>query len=364
VTFDPEFARLLLEICRYTYADAFKDAESLSDKNDAFSCINCINNCAPGDSIDESHIYLINDGKEISTSVACVFAYPDKNIVAYMGTKAQFDNLENKVNSAVDWMKDAEALPVQFSINSKNYSAGDHQGIRVHKGFLSELSLVHSKIIDKLSINGGKNRDLYITGHSQGAAEAALATLAFIEDGYSVKATYTFAAPRPGNQEFQNYIASKSTTNPVYRLEFGDDIVPHLLWSTLAESQAIMAGLASAERQNLTARRLAMPKIHLADFVYHGVGQLYYSDSSLQIQVPVNSSDEATLMQYRLNSLKHNFENWGDHHHLAGTNAQITAFEKGNYTALVNALGSQAGPVAKAVPSCKHIFTQKPCIFA
>lgn len=54
-------------------------------------------------------------------------------------------------------------------------------------------------------------------------AEAALATRAFAAAGFNVAATYTFAAPRSGTIAYAN-----SITTPVFRIEYGDDLVPHL----------------------------------------------------------------------------------------------------------------------------------------
>jgi len=39
-TFDQNIARLLLEICRYTYAAAFDSDESAEEKSDALNYIN------------------------------------------------------------------------------------------------------------------------------------------------------------------------------------------------------------------------------------------------------------------------------------------------------------------------------------
>jgi hypothetical protein len=40
ITFDQPFARLLLEICRYTYAEAFNSAASANSKQNALAEIN------------------------------------------------------------------------------------------------------------------------------------------------------------------------------------------------------------------------------------------------------------------------------------------------------------------------------------
>jgi hypothetical protein len=47
MTFDRGFARLLLEICRYTYATGFSDEDNTADKNDALSWIKKIGGLLP-----------------------------------------------------------------------------------------------------------------------------------------------------------------------------------------------------------------------------------------------------------------------------------------------------------------------------
>ena len=54
-------------------------------------------------------------------------------------------------------------------------------------------------------------------------AEATLATAAFVRAGFKVAATYTFAAPRSGDLKFK-----ESIQTPFFRIEYGNDIVPHL----------------------------------------------------------------------------------------------------------------------------------------
>ena len=43
----------------------------------------------------------------------------------------------------------------------------------MHEGFLEELRTVQAKIVLELFRNGGRERPVYVTGHSQGGAEAA-----------------------------------------------------------------------------------------------------------------------------------------------------------------------------------------------
>jgi len=110
MVFDSTFARLLLEICRYTYAAGFHDKENASDKKDALKWINKAGGPVP------SKPTILNGSK---TSVACIVSYPDRNIVSYMGTKTQFNTIDNAIASSKDWTQNFEARPVRFKLASE-----------------------------------------------------------------------------------------------------------------------------------------------------------------------------------------------------------------------------------------------------
>jgi len=334
MTFDRGFARLLLEICRFTYAAGFDDAESAGDKQDALNWINSVGGLAAAEPV------ILKGSK---TSVACIAPYPDRNIVAYMGTKTQFDTFDNAVDSIKDWSQNFEALLVPFKMDDEHLGAEhpdnvdkDNLGGRVHDGFLEELCAVQSQVVATLADLGGRGRPVYVTGHSQGGAEAALATRALLAGGFPVAATYTFAAPRPGDQEF---IRSVPGTLPVHRIEFGDDIVPHVPPTLIARrARAIARDL---ERLPF----LADDANTLLEFVqkaseqqsFAGLGTLCYgSHKTRALRVDMSAEAEAALFYDRLWSLVRHPERWADHHHLAGTTEEVRAGKKGNYTALVS----------------------------
>lgn len=176
MTFDRGFARLLLEICRYTYAAGFDDRLNAGDKQDALNWIKTV-----GGLLTDEPIIL----RGSKTSVACIAAYPDRNIVAYMGTKTQFDTFDNAMASIKDWSENFEALLAPFKLASEQLGAGhpenvnkDDLGGRVHRGFLDELAAIQGLVAVELLKLGGRSRPVYITGHSQGGGEAARATRA------------------------------------------------------------------------------------------------------------------------------------------------------------------------------------------
>lgn len=334
MTFDSGFARLLLEICRYTYAAGFDDRGNAGDKQDALTWIK-----NTGGLLTEEPTMLSGS----STSVACVASYPDRNIVAYMGTKTQFDTFDNAVASIKDWSQNLEALLVPFRLTGEQLGGGqsqdvdkDNLGGRVHAGFLEELGAVQDKVVAELQGRGGRSRPVYITGHSQGGAEAALATRALLAGGFPVVSTYTFAAPRPGDGAFAGSVPA---TLPIHRIEFGDDIVPHVPPTLIStEAQSVVGALTQLPFLPEQARMLLdLVQRANAGNGFAGLGTLCYgSHKTKALRVDLSAEQEAALFHDRLWSLVRHPERWAEHHHLAGTAEDVRHGIKGNYTALVS----------------------------
>jgi hypothetical protein len=331
-TFDRDLARVLLEICRYTYAAGMNSADDAADKKESLMWINRAGLVgAP---------VLVTENKPVPTSVACVSAFPDKNIVSYMGTKTEFDNRVDTMESIADWLENFKAVLVPFRLTPEqagleNFDSESLRGL-VHAGFLEELVAVHAQVVQELLKHDGQNRPLLVTGHSQGGAEAALATQALRAAGFTVTATYTFAAPRPGDADFAN---SLPATLPVHRLEFGDDIVPHVPPAMVsAQIQAILQALLKTPFLLEPVKKLLQVLVSVSDAArFKGVGSLCYGNPMEQVlHVDLSAAQEEALVLHRLLGLVHHPQNWGEHHHLAGTNDEVSQGIKGNYTALVS----------------------------
>jgi len=76
-------------------------------------------------------------------------------------------------------------------------------GGRVHKGFYDALSCVWH-LLDKevTRLQNAGRRELWVTGHSLGAALATLAVARWCEAGRQVSGLYTFGQPRTGDNTF------------------------------------------------------------------------------------------------------------------------------------------------------------------
>lgn len=330
---DRKEARLLLELCRYTYATGCEGELNVRDGEDALSWINA------ADRLDS--IRILKDDKPVATSVACVASFWDKNVVAYMGTTSEFKMGGGLPSSILDWAQNFRVLPVPFKLTEEQLGGKcpeqDNLGGLVHKGFLDELRAVQAKVVSELLKHDGKTKPLFVTGHSQGGAEATLATRAFLAGGFPVAATYTFAAPRTGDKDFAFSIPA---TLPFHRIEFGDDVVPHIpplrlgwLFQNIGGQLAKKVKGIPEQGQQLLDRMIDM--MDQADFV--GTGRLCYGDNDeRKLHVDLNADGEKKLFWPRLWKLLGSRPNWGEHHHLVGTTEDVSAGRIGNYTALVS----------------------------
>jgi triacylglycerol lipase len=94
----------------------------------------------------------------------------------------------------------------------------------VHSGFRGECDKLWDQVV-KLHGKGHQKKDLYITGHSLGAAMATIATSRF-EEFVPVKQLTTFGSPRVGTRSFVKNIQTRH-----YRFVNNNDIVTKVpLW--------------------------------------------------------------------------------------------------------------------------------------
>ena len=184
---DRPLAAQLCAACKYIYRSNLDDVSGLG--------------------VPRSAIQSHSDDNRIQTSTAGILRYPDKTVVVFQGTLTG-----RNAASVRDWLANFDA----YSENVDGFAG------RVHRGFAGQLKGVAQLLIDDLTARKFA-APLYVTGHSQGGAVAVLATQALQAAGFPVTATYTFAAPRAGNDAFAD-----SVKTPVFRLEFGNDIVPHV----------------------------------------------------------------------------------------------------------------------------------------
>jgi len=226
---------------------------------------------------------IFHDASPLPTSFAGILRYPDKTVLAFQGTITN-----QSVQSVKDWLANFRAALVP---------ALGLPGL-VHDGFADQLRLIHAALVDDLT--SGFTPPLYVTGHSQGGAVAALATRALQQSGVAVTASYTFAAPRPGDGAF-----AASLQTPVHRFEFGDDIVPHVPFH----------GLTLAPLEKIPELRDFIER--LGDTLgYVSVGPLTYGAPSQPLRVDLSPAEEHALALARGPHLMTAGNKLFAHHHM------------------------------------------------
>jgi len=135
---------------------------------------------------------------------AYIIANTEVIILAFRGTQC-----------IQDWLTDADVRLTK-----------DAWG-QVHKGFSTALDSVWreiEKIVSKYQNNG---QSIWITGHSLGAALAALATARFLQKNRDINGLYTFGQPRVGNAIFAR-IFNLRFKHRTYRFVNNEDIVTRI----------------------------------------------------------------------------------------------------------------------------------------
>ncbi len=133
-------------------------------------------------------------------------------VVAFRGTL---------VNDLTNWLEDLRIA------RTSPYKG--NETVRVHKGFFDMYHSVRGQV-RKLLLNLGAQQ-IFVTGHSLGAALAELCALDLVEDPVGdfaeVVHSITFGTPRVGNAAFSNYYASFEHFTSV-RVVHWRDLVCHL----------------------------------------------------------------------------------------------------------------------------------------
>jgi len=247
----------------------------------------------------------IDDGAAKPTSFACVLSYADRTVVCYRGT----------IPTVPDWVQNFRIDRVPFTVSGA--AVGDDGGTvtmsgEVHRGFLDELRGVQAKVLAAVKEFHTDDKTLLVTGHSQGGAVATLGAAALERAGLAVEAAYTFAAPRPGDQTFARAVEKNIT---IHRVEFGNDIVPHVPPMIPPYLRKLLAGpggkLILANASPLVKRVMQM-----SGGGYVGVGRLAYGEPGRFALPNITATQEAELYFDRLRGLIRARDELTDHHSL------------------------------------------------
>lgn len=160
------------------------------------------------------------------TSTQCyILEKEDFVIVVFRGSQVK-DVKSNLEDIIIDWMTDSKLDLVRFNIEGE--TPVKIKG-KVHKGFKEAFSSIWNESTKK-NVNLAKvfenlvekNKPVWFTGHSLGAALATLAASCY--QG-KVQGLYTFGSPRVGDRNFVSALTKKLSGIEAYRFIYRDDIV-------------------------------------------------------------------------------------------------------------------------------------------
>ncbi len=101
------------------------------------------------------------------------------------------------------------------------------RGADTHAGFQAAADAVKAEVAQAIALSQAGAKPLFITGHSLGAAVAALTALAAVGQGANPAAVYGFGMPRIGNANFHTDY-TKALGERTFRFVHGLDIVARI----------------------------------------------------------------------------------------------------------------------------------------
>lgn len=154
---------------------------------------------------------------DIKNTQAYIATNKDTMIICFRGTELKL----------ADWMTDLD-------IDLVGGPAG-----RVHEGFQDGLSCVWKEMMQFIK-SERKNKSLWLTGHSLGAALATLATARLrLNKDEPVNGLYTFGQPRTGDREFAQKF-DQDFGQQTFRYVNNNDIVPRVPFRSMKYSHVGM----------------------------------------------------------------------------------------------------------------------------
>jgi len=204
--FTLEEAKLFASLAQLSYCDDHSDVRD-------WSCVACQNSGTP---VVPGTVRTIDGGEQNATHVLMARLAAQKGcFVAFRGS-----------SNAFNWVRNLQTEQVE----AVDYRHCD--GCKVHHGFYQIWQNVKPKVLaglDDIGCNIAENNLLYITGHSLGGALAHLAMFTLSTDGFEIAKTYTFEAPRVGNNKFADaFHAEFGREIPVYRITHKWDPAVHV----------------------------------------------------------------------------------------------------------------------------------------
>ena len=154
--------------------------------------------------------------------------WTDKNgdyWIAFRGTQTWYDILSDIDYNQTNYKNKITQTTSSILMDGlRDLGLSPSSSPKIHTGFSNVYDTIRDKIISALG-GVGKDRRIYITGHSLGAAVATICHLDIGNQGWK-PTTYVFAPPRVGNSEFATLVNKGNGT--LTNLVNTADIIPTL----------------------------------------------------------------------------------------------------------------------------------------
>jgi len=136
-------------------------------------------------------------------------------------------SIRGTTNTA-NWIRDLEVVHERFV--DANGSCPD---CRVEYGFYEVWRKARDAVVSHLESLGCKpntaNNRVYVSGHSLGAAVAALGMFSLADRGFQIQRSFLMESPLPGNKAFADAFDKRFPST--FRLTHGKDVVVHVpMW--------------------------------------------------------------------------------------------------------------------------------------
>lgn len=139
----------------------------------------------------------------------------------------------------------AEWLKTDFQLNMIRAD----QGVagHVHAGFWNSLALIRERLGERIVAHGGREKPVWITGHSLGGAHSQLfAAYLRRAQGIAAHGVYTVASPQVGDEQFAAALRGALGPNGLQRFEFADDPATAFPPSALVQGGPLRPGYSPA----------------------------------------------------------------------------------------------------------------------
>jgi hypothetical protein len=163
--------------------------------------------------IDE--VEFMTDDNELTVDAEAVVFSNDKIVVV------DFRGSEGLEENTISGLKDWVGTDINFKF-TKLDGYGSHAA--VHTGIWNASGRIYRAVKGEVARQGGKQKKVWVTGHSLGGGMAGAFTARYLKDGGKVQGLVTFAAPRIGNGDFNDFIVAR--VKNIQRWVHKNDIIP------------------------------------------------------------------------------------------------------------------------------------------